>query len=141
MARELLQVVIDTNVLLSAFQSSKGRSHALVNSYFTAKVSWRWNVSVACILEYEEILLREGFEKALVDTFLDDLVAGSERIVIPVNIRPISRDSDDDWLAELAVMSCADALIIFNKRDFHGLSRFRIPVVTPGEFDNMLRTL
>lgn len=55
-----IQAVIDTNVIYAALRSRRGCSFRLVDDFMTGKALWQWNVSHASVLEYEEILLREG---------------------------------------------------------------------------------
>ncbi len=48
--------------------------------------------------------------------------------------RPLLRDPGDDMVAEAAVAAGAESIITHNVRDFAGLERFGIDVLTPGEF-------
>ena len=56
-----VQVVIDTDVLVSAWRSRNGCSYRLISSFIAGDDRWQWNVSTAALLEYEEVLRREGF--------------------------------------------------------------------------------
>jgi predicted nucleic acid-binding protein len=48
--------------------------------------------------------------------------------------RPYLKDTDDDFLLDLAVEASADFIITFNKKDFVGIEKFAIQVLTPKEF-------
>jgi predicted nucleic acid-binding protein len=48
--------------------------------------------------------------------------------------RPILRDPGDDLVLELAIAANCDAIVTHNIRDFAGLSRFGLRLLTPGEF-------
>lgn len=129
-----IQAVIDTNVLVAALRSRQGCSFSLVDDFMTGRASWKWNVSNACILEYEEVLLRKGIPFPIADAFLCDLLAQATRIRISSNFRPLALDPDDDIFAELALAADADCLVTFNVRDLSSVRRFGIAVVTPAEF-------
>lgn len=103
----------------------------------TGRAAWKWNVSNASILEYEEVLLRKGIPFPIVDAFLCDLLAQATRIRISRNFRPLALDPDDDIFAELSMAADADCLVTFNVRDLSSVRRFGIAVVTPAEFVRM----
>jgi predicted nucleic acid-binding protein len=54
-----LAVVLDTNVIVAAMRSRQGCSFKIIDDFMTGKTTWEWNVSNSCVLEYEEVLLRE----------------------------------------------------------------------------------
>ena len=129
-----IQAVIDTNVIYAALRSRRGFSFKLVDDFMTGKTSWKWNISNACILEYEEILFREGISTPVVEAFLGDLLIRATPMRIPRNFRPLAVDPDDDLIAELAMAAKADCVVTFNARDLAPVTRFGIAVVTPAEF-------
>ena len=47
---------------------------------------------------------------------------------------PYLKDTDDDFLLDLAVEAGANFIITFNKKDFVGIEKFAIQVLTPKEF-------
>ena len=69
----MLEVVLDTNVLVTAFRSKRGASYQLVRSIGLG--DWRPNISVALALEYEDVLKRQellpNVGEADIDRFLD----------------------------------------------------------------------
>ena len=48
--------------------------------------------------------------------------------------RPLLPDPNDDFILELTVESRADSLLTFNTRDFVGMERFGVRIVSPREF-------
>lgn len=72
----MLEVVLDTNVLVAAFRSKRGASYQLVRAIGLG--DWRLNISVALALEYEDVLKRkdmlpDGITEADIDRFLEYL--------------------------------------------------------------------
>ena len=53
-----LQLVIDTNVLVAGLRSKRGAAFRLLSVLNDAR--WQINLSVALVLEYEEVLKRES---------------------------------------------------------------------------------
>ena len=91
---------------------SRWGSFKIIADFMNGKTTWEWNVSNSCMLEYEEVLLREAVPPQVLDTFLADLLAKATRIRIPRSSRPLIRDPDDDVFAELAVTANADHMAL-----------------------------
>ncbi|HEX8708886.1 MAG TPA: putative toxin-antitoxin system toxin component, PIN family [Pyrinomonadaceae bacterium] len=130
------QVVIDTNVLLAALRSRRGASHRLFR--LIGDERWRMNLSVPLFLEYEDVIKRPGAGLSLsveeLDDILDFICASAGLREIFYLWRPVLPDPKDDFILELAVESRSDFIITFNLKDFVGLERFGIEVITPQEF-------
>jgi putative PIN family toxin of toxin-antitoxin system len=130
------QIVIDTNVVISAQRSKQGASSKLMSLIGTG--SFDLHVSVPLVLEYEEVLLREeqrlGLTSQDVDDLLDAICALAQQHQIHFLWRPFLRDEKDEMLLELAVASSCDYLVTYNKRDFRGAEEFGIRVVDAREF-------
>ncbi|MEO6391142.1 MAG: putative toxin-antitoxin system toxin component, PIN family [Pyrinomonadaceae bacterium] len=139
----MFRVVIDTNVLVSALRSKNGASYRLLSLVGDAR--WQVNLSVALVFEYEEVLKRPSTHLVLagseVDDVLDYLCRAAELREIFYLWRPLLRDSDDDFIVELAVESNCDFIITFNVKDFVGVESFGIRAITPGEFIRKLGEL
>lgn len=131
------QVVLDTNVLLSALKSSKGASFRMLKLVGTGKFTV--NISTPLMAEYEEVLKREvkTITVNAIDDILDYLCAVAEKHEIFYLWRPVLKDPDDDLLLELAVKS-GSAIITFNKNDFRKAQQFGVAVLMPQEFLNMI---
>jgi putative PIN family toxin of toxin-antitoxin system len=131
-----IQIVLDTNVLLSALRSKLGASFRLLSLVGDSRFSL--NISVPLILEYEDVLKRDKSELLLshqeIDDVLDFLCQNSGLREIFYLWRPVLDDPKDDFLLELAVESGSDFIVTFNIRDFAGIERFGIKALKPDEF-------
>lgn len=132
----LVNVVIDTNVLISALMSKQGASYKLLMSLADNK--FIPNVSVPLFLEYESVTKRDGVITALnfkeIDSILDYILSNSRVRKVFYLWRPYLKDPKDDLVLELAVESQSEYIITFNKKDFKGSEKFGIRAVTPQEF-------
>ncbi len=132
----LVNVVIDTNVLISALMSKQGASYKLLMSL--AENKFIPNVSVPLFLEYESVTKRDGVITALnfkeIDSILDYILSNSRVRKVFYLWRPYLKDPKDDLVLELAVESQSEYIITFNKKDFKGSEKFGIRAVTPQEF-------
>lgn len=131
-----IQIVIDTNVLLSGLRSTRGASYKLLTILNSER--WQLNISTTLVFEYEEILKREKDQLNLTFEEIDDVIDGICSIANLCDIfylwRPVAPDPDDDFLIDLAVEAGADFIITYNKKDLQAASIFGIKVVTPNEF-------
>jgi len=136
----MLQIVIDTNVLVAAMRSKRGASFRLLDQLGSLK--WQPNVTVALLLEYEYVLKRDCGEFELAEEDIDNLLkafsqhAGLHRQYFLW--RPVAADPDDDLVLEAAIASQSDFIVTFNKRDVPESMRFGIFCLTPKEFFTML---
>ena len=125
-------IVIDTNVLLSAIYSNKGASYKLLAIIDSDKFTV--NISTTLIYEYEEILkLKSKLEIQHVDSILNYICSIGKKNKIFYLWRPKLKDSDDDFLLELAVKSNS-IIVTLNGKDFKPASEFNLKVMTPKEF-------
>ncbi|MEZ4712494.1 MAG: putative toxin-antitoxin system toxin component, PIN family [Caldilineaceae bacterium] len=136
----LPQVVLDTNILISAQRSRRGASAKLLS--LVGLGQFEVHLSVALALEYEDVLLRYRLEIGLTQDDVADLVdalcALSTLHEIYYLWRPYLRDPSDEFILELAVAARCDYIITFNQRDFAGAERFGIRLVKPGEFLHLI---
>ena len=102
---KLLNIVLDTNVIISTLRSRRGASFAVLQHIGEL---WQPLISVPLILEYEAV-----------DNF---------------RTRPFLPDPGDEFLLELAIAGSADAIVTHNVRHFPDVEQFGIRVVTPREF-------
>jgi putative PIN family toxin of toxin-antitoxin system len=130
----VLEVVLDTNVLVTAFRSSLGASYRLLQTL--EQGAWRPVISPALALEYEAVLKRGAMAGALslgdIDDFLEYLYSRSSLVQIYFRWRPALRDPNDDRILEVAVRAKCP-IVTFNARDFAVSERFGIRVMTPKE--------
>ena len=130
------KIVIDTNVIVSALKSKKGTSYSLLR--LIGKGKFEYNISVPIMLEYEKVLLdsklKIPFMKQEIEKILNFICANSNHHKIYYLWRPYLKDEKDDMVLELAVSSNADYIITFNKKDYTGVEKFGIQVLTPREY-------
>nr|WP_275855606.1 putative toxin-antitoxin system toxin component, PIN family [Sulfurimonas sp. MAG313] len=132
----IINVVIDTNVLISALKSKQGASYKLLLAL--ADDLFLPNISVPLFLEYESVAKRAGLldklEEKDINSILNYFLAKSSVRKIFYLWRPYLKDSKDDLVLEVAVESRSEYIITFNKKDFVGCNKFGIKIVTPLEF-------
>jgi putative PIN family toxin of toxin-antitoxin system len=130
-----MRIVVDTNVVVTAFQSPSGATAEVIRSIRRGELTML--ATVALFLEYEAVLTRpEHLAKAEMtiaqaNRALDVLAA----LVHPVKPhflwRPRLRDADD-MVLEAAVNGRADAIVTFNLSDFaDAVSEFGLDLLTP----------
>ena len=129
-------VVLDTNVLVAAIRSKRGSSYELLQ--LIGEGVFKIAVSVSLALEYESVLLRHVADShmtrqdilSLID-YLCELAKWQEIFFL---WRPFLRDPSDDMVLELAVAAGCDGIVTHNTRDYFGIERFGIEVLTPADF-------
>lgn len=130
------QIVIDTNVLVSAQRSQRGASSKLMSLVGTGRFDV--HISVPLVLEYEEVLLRQDLQLGLTSQDVTDLVDSicvlAEHHQIHFLWRPFLREEKDEMVLELAVASGCDYIVTYNLRDFRGAEKFGIQVVDARAF-------
>jgi len=133
-----MRLVLDTNVLATAFRSRPGAAAEVVR--LVRRRELKMVATVALFLEYEAVLTRpEHLARAEMtsseaNSALDGLAAVVEPVEPHFLWRPRSRDPNDDMVLEAAVNGRADAIATFNARDFAGaIDEFAIKILTPAE--------
>lgn len=136
MKAKIYQIILDTNVLLSALRSQRGASFRLLSLIEDSR--FQINLSVALVLEYEDVLKRPELNPNLTDYEVDDIL---DFLCQKANLReifylwrPTLRDPKDDFVLELAVESDCDYIITFNTKDFTEAEKFGIKAIKPGDF-------
>jgi len=126
-------IVLDTNVLLTALKSSRGTSYRLLAMLGSGQ--YRPHVSTPLIAEYEAVLKRGGLALSYgqIDDIIDFLCSQAEHHKIYYLWRPTLKDPDDDFILELAVKAGAD-IVTWNSRDFKRAQAFAVNVITPRDF-------
>lgn len=125
-------IVIDTNVLLSAIFSNKGASYKLLSMIDSNEFTV--NISNPLIYEYEEILkLKSSMDFKHLDAIIGYICLIGKKNKIFYLWRPKLKDIDDDFLLELTVKSNS-IIVTLNGKDFKKADEFNIKVMTPKEF-------
>lgn len=135
------QVVIDTNVMVSAYRSRKGAAFELVRRIGDPR--FKLNVSTALLLEYEAKLKAAMATDGLtdlwkVDRFLDVLAAMAHRRSIYFSFRSEEFHAGDAFIVDLAIASGARFVITYNLRHFTGLKRYGRIAMRPRDFLRLL---
>ena len=131
-----MKIVIDTNVIVSAFRSRRGASYKLVSLLPSGRFSV--SISVPLIIEYEDVLKRGKLPPTISDRdigdFIDFLCRVGNRQDIFFLWRPFLPDPSDDLILEVAVAGGCDAIITYNKRHFKNVEKFGLRILDPREF-------
>lgn len=130
------QIVLDTNVIVSALRSQKGASYKLL--MLVGRANFEINLSVPLLLEYEDATKRLLGQIPLTEGDIDDILdylcrAANLREVFYL-WRPFLRDPKDDMVLELAVSGQCETIVTYNKKNFVGADQFGVQVMTPREF-------
>lgn len=96
-----------------------------------------FHLSGPLVCEYEAILKRPTLEinwsNDEINELLDIICFLGVKHDIWYLWRPLLQDAGDEFVAELAVTAQVDAIITHNVKDFIGMDRFGIKVITPKE--------
>ncbi len=138
----MIRAVLDTNVLDSAFRSSRGYSFDVFVALRQAR--WRAVLSNHLIHEYEEVLKAHAAQLGLtlveIDTLLDAICARAEEWQLAAGWLPILADPDDEPLVQLAYDSAARRIVTHNIRHLRPARALGIEVLPPREFAAMIST-
>ncbi|MCL4535983.1 MAG: putative toxin-antitoxin system toxin component, PIN family [Nitrospirae bacterium] len=130
------EIVIDTNVIVSALRSQRGASYKLLMELGSNRFDI--NVSVPLILEYESaakrLIGKTKLKKRDIDDILDYICSEAKRWKIFYLWRPYLKDPKDDMVLEAAVTAKCDFIVTYNKDDFRNVRTFGLRVVAPKEF-------
>lgn len=134
-----MQAVLDTNVLVAAVRSSLGASYQLLK-HIKAD-SFQPIISVPLVLEYEDVLSRDGLHALSnedIRVLLDFIALKAKHQQINYLWRPFLQDPKDNMVLEVAFNSSAKCIVTHNLRDFKGCEQLGITTITPSDF---LKTL
>ena len=134
-----MNVVIDTNVWISALISKDGVNREVIRWALLDKIAPQ--ISTTLFLEYEDVMKREKIQ-ALCSLTLQEqeelfqaFLSTCKWNEIFYLWRPNLDDEGDDFLIELAVASNSPVIVTDNIKDIeHGELKFEIEVLTPKQF-------
>ena len=131
-----MQIVVDTNVLVSSLLKEESISNKAIRLILTRNISLAIDERIWG--EYEEVTLRpilkispETREKRL--SALRAISETFSSLSLEIPAREVI-DPKDLPFAEVAVAAHAQFLVTGNKKHFGFMERFGIPVVSPAEF-------
>ncbi len=131
-----LQIVVDTNVFVSALLSQRGASYRLVKLVNSGL--FEINLSISLVAEYEAVAKRMLAQTQLTDQDLEDILdflcAVANKREVFFLWRPLLPDPGDDMVLELAVAAGVQYIVTFNRRHFASSEQFGIQIVTPQVF-------
>ncbi|MEM7132783.1 MAG: putative toxin-antitoxin system toxin component, PIN family [Chloroflexota bacterium] len=133
----LPKIVIDTNVLIAAQRSRRGASSKLLSLIGTGL--FEVYISVALILEYEYVMMEQrphlGLTQEDVSDLLDAICAlANHQEQIHFQWRPQLRDTDDEFILEVAIAERCEYIVTFNTKNFVEARDFGIEVMSPNLF-------
>jgi putative PIN family toxin of toxin-antitoxin system len=132
------RVVLDSNVLVSAFTSVQGASRQILRKILQGEITPL--ISVPLFAEYEAVLARRETQRRCPLTLpeqtqlFDAFLARTRIVEVYYRWRPNLPDEGDNHVLELAVAAGDAPIVTFNRRDFRG-GELRFPgilVQTPG---------
>ncbi|CAA7611622.1 PilT domain-containing protein [Magnetospirillum sp. LM-5] len=141
----MIRLVIDTDVMVAAFDSPFGASRQLLLAALDGR--FRPLLSTPLMVEYESVLCRpanlEKFGIGVVEVLavLDELAAICIPVAFDYRWRPSGADADDELVIETAINGQADAIATFNLRHIgEAARRFGITAERPGSVLRRIRT-
>lgn len=139
-----MRVVLDTSVLITALRSSSGAAAETVWLALLKELTILLDCKLTC--EYRDVALRREHLKASgkrqkeTELLIDMLEAVAEPVFAAVRHAPLSQDSNDDMVLELAINGGADAIVTDNTKHFREAARdFDLQLLTPAELLNEFR--
>ncbi|MCA1624373.1 MAG: putative toxin-antitoxin system toxin component, PIN family [Acidobacteria bacterium] len=115
--KQILQIILDTNILVAAFRSKRGAANLLLDKLDDSR--WQVNVSTALLLEYEDVLKRPEMKDFIseldVNVFLNGLCAIAEFNDIFYLWRSLAKDPNDAFILKLAVRASILLSLIIKK--------------------------
>jgi putative PIN family toxin of toxin-antitoxin system len=139
----VIQIVVDTNVFVTALRSKRGASYKLVQ--LIKKGIFQLNLSVPLAVEYEAVAKRTigkiTLDEKEVDDILDFVISKANRWRIYYLWRPELKDAGDDMVLELAVTANCQYIVTYNVDDFTPAKKFGIIAIAPRAFLQMIGEL
>ena len=136
-----MDVVLDTNVIVSALCSARGASFALIQALpsprFTPVLSpTLWNEYLDVVHRAE--VIPATVSKATRDTICDVVLANAKLRRVHFLWRTQLPDPNDAHVLEVAVAGQADYIVTHNIKDFGPAQSFGITAITPGSFIKLI---
>ena len=131
-----VEVVMDTNVLVSGLRSTQGASHKILQYVASGRLGIA--LSVPLVVEYEAAIKRQCLGDPIsiedLDAVVDSLCTIGRHVHVYFLWRPLLSDPSDDMVLELAVAAKVKWILTHNVRDFVGSSSLGLKAISPGDF-------
>lgn len=129
----MVRVVLDTNVIVAGLRSNRGASHELLQRLRRGNLDAA--ITVALLLEYEEVLVRQhavlGLSLQEVSVIVDALASLMVHVAAGASGRPRLADPGDEHVVDAVLSAEAQILVTHNLRHFRGLAHLGFRVLTP----------
>jgi uncharacterized protein len=141
------RLIVDTNVLVSAFTSGDGASRLVLRRLLRGEAVAL--VSVSLYLEYVDVLSRDDvmsrcpLSKTERDDLFDAFLSATQFVSVFYQWRPNLRDEGDNHVFELAVAAGDAPLVTYNIKDFES-AQLKFPslrIMTPAQWLNLPRSV
>jgi putative PIN family toxin of toxin-antitoxin system len=126
------RVILDSNVLVSAFTSAEGASRKVLRSVLNSEADAL--ISVPLFAEYESVLGRPETRRRCPLTIseqgrlFDAFLSRTQLVEVYYRWRPNLPDEGDNHILELAVAAGDAPIVTYNRRDFRG-GQLRFPSI------------
>jgi putative PIN family toxin of toxin-antitoxin system len=126
------RVILDSNVLVSAFTSSEGTSRQVLRRVLNGLTEAL--ISIPLFAEYEAVLARSETRRRCPLTaaeqirLFDAFLSRTRLVEVYYRWRPNLPDEGDNHVLELAVAAGDAPIVTFNRRDFRG-GELRFPSI------------
>jgi len=136
----MTEVVVDTNIFVSALKRKDGVNRKILEMCFLDELEPL--MGDALYFEYESLMARDhlyedsNFSAQERNDFFDDFCSICRWVDVYYRWRPNLRDEADNHVIELALAGGATSVLTWNKKDFRGgdLMLPDVSILTPVEF-------
>jgi len=140
-----MRIVLDTNVLISAFLSRAGTPFQIIELTRTSDLvpimSWAVFQELERVIHYPHLRAHANYSDNQVERFLRGIEQVSFWIPVNQTLATVTADESDNRFIELAVAGKARYIITGDKRHLLPLRRFQgIEIVSPTEFLALYRS-
>jgi putative PIN family toxin of toxin-antitoxin system len=130
----MLRIVLDANILISAFITPKGEAWEVLRQAKNHKLHLSLFIlsEVDRTLKSDRIRRKYSFPDDEVERYIADLISKST-IVYPPQLLSVCSDPNDNGVLACAVEAKADYLVTRNVKDFPRKYK-KVKVIAPGKF-------
>ena len=132
----MLRVILDTNVIVSAFLNRKSKSAEIIKKW--AEGYFDIVFSLAIMEEYSSILVFKNIDSDLIRNLIGQLVKYAKFVTPRNKLDIVKEDSDDNKFFECAVEGKAQYIVSYDKHLLKVKNYKNIKVLTIHKFLKML---